>query len=57
MTKRTKPIARPGATLWTPWGLQGRTERNAQKLATRKLVKRVAVLDKRNALRVNEDVG
>jgi hypothetical protein len=55
MTKRKKPVAKPGATLWTPWGLQGRAERNAQMLAIRKLVKRVAVLDRRNALRLNED--
>lgn len=55
MTKRKKPVAKPGATLWTPWGLQGRAERTAQMLAIRKLVKRVAVLDRRNALRLNED--
>ncbi len=40
-----------GAALWTPWGLQHRPERTAQKLAIQRLIKRLAVLDKRNKLK------
>ncbi|WP_162931599.1 hypothetical protein [Mesorhizobium sp. DCY119] len=40
-----------GAALWTPWGLQHRPERNAQKLAIQRLIKRLAALDKRRKLR------
>lgn len=55
MSKRTKPLHKAGAVLWTPWGLQGRSERDAQKLAIRKLLRSLAALDKRNALRVLKD--
>ncbi|MEP9396062.1 hypothetical protein [Mesorhizobium sp. KR2-14] len=54
MNKQTETADRPGATLWTPWGLQRRSERDAQKLAIRKLVERLARLDKRNS-RQHED--
>jgi len=47
MSKRIKTTNTAGATLWTPWGPQRRSERNAQQAAIRKLLKRLAALDKR----------
>jgi len=48
MKKRIKTSNASGATLWTPWGPQGRSERNAQQQAIRKLLKRLAAIDKRS---------
>lgn len=55
MGNRTKSQGKVGATLWTPWGLQGRSERNAQQLAIRKLLKKLATLDKRKGLQLVKD--
>ncbi|MDH6232700.1 hypothetical protein M2281_003299 [Mesorhizobium soli] len=55
MAKRTKSPDKSGAALWTPWGLQGHTERTAQKIAIRKLLKRLAALDKRKPVRLAKD--
>ncbi|MEP9371549.1 hypothetical protein [Mesorhizobium sp. KR1-2] len=55
MGKRTKSQDKAGATLWTPWGLQGRSERNARQLAIRKLLKKLASLDKRKSLQLVKD--
>jgi hypothetical protein len=57
MNKRTRerdPSNPAGAALWTPWGLERRPERDAQKLALRKLLKRLAALDRRRKLRPAE---
>ncbi|WP_346819036.1 hypothetical protein [Mesorhizobium sp. CCNWLW179-1] len=40
-----------GAALWTPWGIQHRPERNAQKLAIQRLIKRLAALNRRGKLK------
>jgi hypothetical protein len=55
MAKRTKSSEKKGAALWTPWGLQGHNERTAQKIAIRKLLKRLAALDKRKLAPLTKD--
>ncbi|WP_181257050.1 hypothetical protein [Pseudaminobacter soli (ex Li et al. 2025)] len=55
MGKRTKSPGKTGAALWTPWGPQGHNERAAQKIAIRKLLKRLAALDKRKPVRLAKD--
>ncbi|WP_019173546.1 hypothetical protein [Pseudaminobacter salicylatoxidans] len=46
MSKRIRTPNTVGATLWTPWGPQRRSERNAQQLAVRKLLKQIAAMNK-----------
>ncbi|MBA3447548.1 MAG: hypothetical protein H0T56_08045 [Pseudaminobacter sp.] len=41
-----------GAPLWTPWGIQRRPDRDAQMLAIRALVNRVAELHNRNEIKL-----
>jgi hypothetical protein len=55
MAKRTKSPEKMGAALWTPWGPQGHNERAAQRMAIRKLLKRLATLDKRKPAPLTKD--
>lgn len=40
-------VREKSAALWTPWGLQRPAERQAQQIAIRRLVRRMAIIMKR----------
>lgn len=49
---KTGKVESQDAALWTPWGIERPAEREAQKVAIRRLIRKVAELRRRQKVRV-----
>lgn len=48
---KTNRVETPSAALWTPWGIEHPAEREAQKAAIRRVIRKIAELRRREKQR------